>query len=76
MSGSENEEAKCVGVGTAPEVRKISMITRSERAASGIGKKVIGCNGEVRGGAQGVGVGGAGWRYGICLIHSLILSVE
>ena len=72
MSGSENEEAKCVGVGTAPEVRKISMITRSERAASGFGKKVIGCNSGVRDGASGVEVRGAV----SCLTHELISSVE
>jgi hypothetical protein len=37
----------------------------SERAASGFGKKVIGCNGEIRDGALGVRVRGDSWRYGI-----------
>jgi hypothetical protein len=46
--------------------------SRSERAASGFGKKVVGCNGEVRDGASGVGVRVAA-SY---LTHSLISSVE
>ena len=40
--------------------------------ASGFGKQVVGCNGEVREGASIVGVGDTA----SCLIHALISLVE
>jgi hypothetical protein len=63
-------------LGTSPEARKISIITRSERAASGFGKKkVIGCNGEVRDGAS-LGFMVIAGDTASCLILVLVSSVK
>jgi hypothetical protein len=52
----------------------VEMGSRSEWAASGFGKKVIGCNGEVRDDALGVGL--MAGDTASCLTHALISSVE
>ena len=48
MSGSEDDGAECVGVGDGFRGEKdINYNAIREGCASGFGKKVIGCNGEV-----------------------------
>jgi hypothetical protein len=61
--------AKCVGVGDGSRSEEdINFCAVREGCASGLGKKVIGCNGEVRGGASGIGIGDTA----SCLLHTCI----